>query len=112
MHEAGGLTVIQSPDDAEQCDMPANALKEVPQATFRLNGTDIGLTLDLLARRKAGLESGLSSAVRLLKGRIDLLVRLLTQSTGNEATHCYLSTELKSLHGELRSVEKLLAESQ
>jgi two-component system, chemotaxis family, protein-glutamate methylesterase/glutaminase len=65
VHEAGGLTIIQNPEDAEQWDMPTNALKEVPEATFSLNGTDIGLTLDLMARRNAELESGLSSAVRL-----------------------------------------------
>ena len=77
VHEAGGLTMIQNPEDAEHWDMPANALKQVPEATFSLNGTDIGLALDLLASRKAELESGLSCAVRLLKERIELLVRLL-----------------------------------
>jgi two-component system, chemotaxis family, protein-glutamate methylesterase/glutaminase len=112
VHEAGGLTIIQNPEDAEQWDMPTNALKEVPEATFSLNGTDIGLTLDLMARRNAELETGLASAVRLLKDRIALLVRLVEQSKGNEATHRYLSTELKSLSGELRSVEHLLSESQ
>jgi two-component system, chemotaxis family, protein-glutamate methylesterase/glutaminase len=112
VHEAGGLTVIQNPEDAEQEDMLANALKHVPEATFSLNGTDIGLTLDLMARRNAELETGLASAVRLLKDRIALLVRLVEQSKGNEATHRYLSTELKSLSGELRSVEHLLSESQ
>jgi two-component system, chemotaxis family, protein-glutamate methylesterase/glutaminase len=112
VHEVGGLTIIQNPEDAEQWDMPANALKQVPEATFRLNGTDIGLTLDLMARRNAELESGLASAVRLLKDRVALLVRLVEQSKGNEATHRYLATELKSLRGELRSVENLLSESQ
>jgi two-component system, chemotaxis family, protein-glutamate methylesterase/glutaminase len=112
VHEAGGLTIIQNPEDAEQCDMPANALKQVPEATFSLNGTDIGLTLDLMARRNAELETGLASAVRLLKDRIALLVRLVEQSKGNEATHGYLSTELNSLTGELQSVKKLLSESQ
>ena len=112
VHEAGGQIIIQNPEDAEQWDMPANALKQVPEATFSLNGTDIGLTLDLMSRRNAELESGLSSAVRLLKDRIALLVRLSEQSKGNEATHRYLSTELKSLSTELRSVENLLSESQ
>ena len=112
VHEAGGLTIIQNPEDAEHRDMPANALKQVPEATFHLNGTDIGLTLDLMARRTAGLEGGVASAVRLLKDRIALLVRLVEQSKGNEATHRYLSTELTALRGELRSVEHLLSESQ
>jgi len=111
VHEAGGLTIIQNPEDAEQWEMPANALKQVPEATFRLNGVDIGLTLDLMARRNAELESGLASAVRLLKDRIALLVRLIEQSEGNAATHRYLSTELTSLREELRSVETLLSES-
>lgn len=35
--------------------MPAAALKFVPEATFTLNGEDIGLTLDLMARRNAEL---------------------------------------------------------
>jgi len=112
VHKGGGLTVIQNPEDAEYGDMPANALAQVPEATFRLNATDIGPTLDLLARRNAELETGLSSAVRLLKERIALLVRLLAQSKGNEATSRYLSTELHSLRGELRSVEQLLSESK
>jgi two-component system chemotaxis response regulator CheB len=112
VHEAGGLTVIQNPEEAEYEDMPANALSQVPEATFRLNSSDIGLTLDLLARRNAELETGLSSAVRLLKERIALLVRLLNQSKTNERTYRYLSTELQSLRGELRSVESLLSESQ
>jgi two-component system chemotaxis response regulator CheB len=112
VHQVGGLTVIQNPEEAEYGDMPANALAHVPEATFRLNATDIGLTLDLLARRNAELETGLSSAVRLLKQRIALLVRLLAQSKGNEETYHYLSTELKSLRGEVRSVENFLSESQ
>ena len=112
VHESGGLTVIQNPEDAEYGDMPANALAQVPEATFRLNATDIGPTLDLLARRNAELEPGLSSAVRLLKERIALLLRLLAQSRGNEATSRYLSTALHTLHGELRSVEQLLSESK
>ena len=111
VHEAGGVTVIQNPADAEYPDMPTAALKFVPKATFTLNGADIGLTLDLMARRNAELESGLASAVRLLKDRIALLVRLVVQSKGNEATHRYLCTELTSLRGELQSVESLLPES-
>jgi two-component system, chemotaxis family, protein-glutamate methylesterase/glutaminase len=112
VHEAGGLTVIQTPADAQQGEMPAQASKKVPDATFSLNGTDIGLTLDLMARRNAELESGLASAVRGLKDRIALLTRLIAQSKGNEATHRYLSMELQALHGELRSVENLLSASQ
>jgi two-component system, chemotaxis family, protein-glutamate methylesterase/glutaminase len=111
VNEAGGLTVIQNPAEAEYPDMPANALAQVPEATFRLNAKDIGPTLDLLARRNGELETGLSSAVRLLKDRIALLIRLVEQSKGNEATYRYLSTELKSLRGELQSVENLLSES-
>ena len=99
VHEAGGLTIIQNPEDAEQSDMPANALQQVPEVTFNLNGADIGLTLDLMARRNAELESGVASAVRLVKDRIALLVRLVEQTKGNEATHRYLSTELTSLRG-------------
>ena len=67
VHERGGLTIIQNPEEAEYRDMPANALANVPEATFRLNARDIGLTLDLIARRNAELENGLSSAVRHLR---------------------------------------------
>jgi len=111
VHEAGGVTVIQNPADAEYPDMPIAALKFVPEATFTLNGADIGLTLDLMARRNTELESGLASAVRALKDRIALLVRLVAESKGNEATHRYLCTELTSLRSELQSVESLLNES-
>jgi len=34
VHEAGGLTVIQNPEDAEQWEMAATALKQIPEATF------------------------------------------------------------------------------
>jgi two-component system, chemotaxis family, protein-glutamate methylesterase/glutaminase len=112
VHEAGGLTIIQNPKDAEQSDMPAHAIGQVPHATFTLNASDIGLTLDLLARRNAELESGLASAVRLLKDRIALLARLTEQSTGNETTHHYLSTELHALRKEFHTVETLLSESK
>ncbi|WP_447987288.1 chemotaxis protein CheB [Nitrospira sp. Nam74] len=112
VHEGGGLTVIQNPVDSRYQGMTSNALASVPEATFRLNATDIGLALDLLARRNAELETGLSSAVRHLKERIALLVRLLMQSRGNEATYRYLSMELKSLREDLRSVEDLLSESR
>lgn len=105
---AGGLTVIQNPEEAEYEGMPVHASAQVPDANFTLHGADIGLTLDLLARRNAELETGVASAVRLLKERIALLVKLLGQSTRNKETYDYLSTELQSLRGELRAVEKLL----
>ncbi len=72
---------------------------------------DIGPALNLLARRNAELETGLSSAVRLLKNRIALLVRLL-QSKGNEVTFRYCLKDLDSLHGEFRFVEHFLSESK
>ena len=112
VHEAGGLTVIQDPEEAEYEDMPANALMQVPKVTFRLKASDIGLTLDLLARRNAELETGLAHSVRLLKERITLFVRLLNQSKNNERTYRYLSTELQSLVADLRSVESLLPQSE
>jgi two-component system chemotaxis response regulator CheB len=46
VHEAGGLTMVQNPDDAEYPDMPRNAMANLP-VTFCLNLAEIGLALDL-----------------------------------------------------------------
>jgi two-component system chemotaxis response regulator CheB len=65
VHDAGGLTIVQDPAEAEYPDMPASAMKEL-HVTFCLRLSDIGLALDLLARRTAGLETGLAVSVRTL----------------------------------------------
>jgi two-component system, chemotaxis family, protein-glutamate methylesterase/glutaminase len=107
VHDAGGLTIVQDPEDSEYPDMPTSAMKDLP-VTFCLRLSDIGLALDLLARRKAMLETGLAVSVRTLKERVALLLRLLSQSTRNPQTYEFLSTELATLKLDLRSIQKLL----
>src|SRR5262245_5950631 len=107
VHNAGGLTIVQDPEDSEYPGMPTSAMKDLP-VTFCLRLSDIGLALDLLARRKAVLETGLAVSVRTLRERVALLVRLLSQSKRNPQTYEFLSTELAALKLDLRSIQKLL----
>lgn len=107
IHEAGGLTIVQNPVTAEFPDMPANAMHDLP-VTFCLNVAEIGPALDLLVRRKAGLETGLAVSVRLLKKRVALLLTLQSQSQRNAETRDYLSTELLLLQRYLRSIQQTL----
>jgi hypothetical protein len=82
-------------------------MKDLP-VTFCLSLSDIGITCDLLARRKAMLETGLAVSVRTLKERVALLVRLIGQSKRNPKTDKFLSAELAALKLDLRSIQKLL----
>lgn len=107
VHDAGGVTIVQDPAEAEYPDMPASAMKELP-VTFCLKLADIGPALDLLARRKTELETGLAVSVRALKGRVALLVRLIAQSKANPETHQFLSTEMIALEIDLRSIQAFL----
>ncbi|MBX3302181.1 MAG: chemotaxis protein CheB [Nitrospira sp.] len=107
VHDAGGLTIVQDPTEAEYPDMPTSAMKDLP-VTFCLSLADIGPTLDLLARRRTELETGLAVSVRMLKERLALLVRLIGQSKTNPATNQFLSTEVIALENDLRSIQALL----
>jgi len=107
VHDAGGLTIVQDPEEAEFPEMPTSAMKDLP-VTFCLRLSDICLTLDLLARRKTMLETGLAVSVRTLKERVALLVRLIGQSKRNPETYEFLSTEMATLELDLRSIQKLL----
>lgn len=109
VHDAGGLTIVQDPSEAEYPDMPANAMQHLP-VTFCLKLPEIGLALDILARRQTELESGLAVSVRMLKERVVVLGRLLSQSKGNPGTYRFLSTEISLLHRDLRSLETLVNE--
>jgi hypothetical protein len=82
-------------------------MKGLP-VTFCLRLREIGPTLDLLARRMTGLETGLAVSLRLLKGRVGLLTRLVKQSQRNQRTLEYLLTELAALEVDLRSVQNLV----
>ena len=110
VHEAGGLTIVQNPQGAEYPDMPASAMKDLP-VTFCLDVTDIGSTLDLLARRRTALETGLEASVRMIKERVALLARLIAQSQNNPVTSQFLSTEIITLGRDLRSLEILVAQA-
>jgi hypothetical protein len=110
VHEAGGLTVVQDPREAEYRDMPTNAMENLP-VTFCLNLADIGPALELLVRRTAQFETGLEVAIRTLRDRVALLVRLAEQSWRNPGTHSFLENELASLRREIQSIDGLLKAS-
>ena len=110
IHEAGGLTIVQDPAEAEYPDMPANAMKDLP-VTFCLRLPEIGPTLDLLVRRSTKLETGLAVSVRMLKKRVALLARLIAQSKSNPTTSHFLFTEMHTLESDLHSLEIQVAEA-
>lgn len=110
VHEAGGLTVVQNPGEAEYSAMPASAMENLP-VTFCLNLSDIGAALELLVRRETRFETGLALAVRTLRARAALLVRLAEQSWRNPGTHEFLVKELESLNHDLRSIRGLVRET-
>ena len=82
VHEAGGLTIVQNSAGAEYPSMTAHAMAGLP-VTFCLNLSDIGPALELLVRRETQFETGLAVAVRTLRARTTLLVRLAEQSWCN-----------------------------
>ena len=96
MHEAGGLTMVQDPREAEYADMPTNAMEDLP-VTFCLNLAEIGPALELLVRRTAQFETGLEVAIRTLRDRVALLVRLGEQSWRNPGTRSFIENELALL---------------
>jgi hypothetical protein len=110
VHEAGGVTIVQDPREAEYPDMPNNAMEAVP-VTFCLNLADIGPALELLVRRTTRFETGLAVAVRTLRDRAALLVRLIDQSSRNPGTHEFLSNELSSLRRVFQSLDDLVTAS-
>lgn len=110
VHEAGGLTMVQDPSEAEYADMPYNAMRDLP-VTFCLRLAEIGPALDLLARRGTIFESGLAFSVRMLKERVTFFQRLITQSTRNVDTHDFLMAQLAALQGDLQMTQKLLNET-
>jgi len=110
VHEAGGLTMVQDPREAEFPDMPTNAMERLP-VTLCLKLADIGPALELLVRRTARFETGLAVAVRALRDRASLLVRLIEQSSRNSGTREFLGNELASLRREIQSIDDLLAVS-
>ena len=113
VHDAGGVTVVQDPREAEFPDMPTNAMEGL-DVTFCLRLAEIGPALELLVRRTAQFETGLEVAVRTLRDRSALLTRLAEQSWRNPGTHKFLVNELASLKSDIQSIDdqlKLLANS-
>ena len=107
VHEAGGLTMVQDPHEAEYPDMPTNAMETLP-VTFCLKLADIGPALELLVRRTARFETGVEVALRTLRERTALLVRLTEQSWRNLETRGFLEAELDSIRRDIQSIDGLL----
>jgi hypothetical protein len=108
VHERGGITMVQDPRAAEYPDMPRNAMEGLP-VTFCLNLAEIGPALELLVRRTARFETGLAVAVRALRERAALLVRLDQQSEKNPGTREFLRRELVLLRRDVESINDLVA---
>ena len=106
-HEAGRLTIVQDLAEAEFSSMPASAMAHLP-VTFCLNLSDIGAALELLVRRTAQFETGLAVAMRTLRARASLLMRLAEQSWRNRGTHEFLMNELALLKHDLSSIDDLV----
>ncbi len=107
VHDAGGITIVQDPAEAEYPDMPENAMRDLP-VTFCLRLAEIGPALDLLARRGTAFETGLSASVRMLQERVKLFQRLIAQSKQNVDTRDFLMAQLAALHKDLDATQKLL----
>jgi two-component system, chemotaxis family, protein-glutamate methylesterase/glutaminase len=107
IHDRGGLTIVQDPIGAEYPSMPSSAMKGLP-VTFCLDTPDIGVALDLLARRSSHLESGLAISIRMLKKRVELLVRLKEKAGANLGSSDFLGEELVELRRELEAITRLL----
>ena len=107
VHQAGGLTVVQDPQEAEYADMPSNAMEGLA-VTFCLRLAEIGPALELLVRRAAQFETGLEVAVRTLRERAALLARLTEQSWRNPGTGEFLVNELASLRRDIQSIDDFL----
>ena len=107
VHEAGGLSIVQNPAGAEYAGMPSSAMKDLP-VTFCLEVSDIGLALDLLARRSSRLQSGVAVSIRMLKKRVELFLQLKEQSGGNLGSFKFVGEELADLKRDLESLTRLL----
>lgn len=107
VHQMGGLTMVQDPLEAQYPDMPTNAMEGLP-VTFCLNSAEIAPALELLVRRTARFETGLAVAVRTLRDRAVLLLRLIEQSSRNTGTRKFLSDELASLRRDIQAIGDLV----
>jgi two-component system chemotaxis response regulator CheB len=112
VRDAGGITIVQNPREAEAGEMPRSAMRNL-KVDYCLNLAEIGPVLDLLVRRagshKQGvLETGLASSVRLMKDRARLLAKLYDQSVGNPRTERFLQSEITALGHDIGRIQKLI----
>jgi len=115
VQDAGGITIVQNPKDADAPGMPRNAMKDL-NVDYCLDLADIGPTLNVLVRRagsykKGVLETGLASAVRLMKDRTRLLGTLHAQSQRNPKTAAFLEAEIAALKRDLATIQRLIPTS-
>ncbi len=113
VRDAGGITIVQNPESAEEGEMPRSAMEGL-SVDYCIDLAEIGPLLELLVRRagpyKEGfLETGLASALRIMKDRAALLAKLYAQSRGNPRTSAFLASEIAALDRELASVRQLIA---
>jgi two-component system, chemotaxis family, protein-glutamate methylesterase/glutaminase len=113
VRDAGGITIVQNPESTEAGEMPRSAMEGL-SVDYCLDLAEIGPLLELLVRRagpyKEGiLETGLASALRLMKDRAALLTKLYAQSRDNPKTSAFLASEIAALDRELASIRELIA---
>jgi hypothetical protein len=112
VQEAGGISIVQNPEGAEAGEMPRNAMRGLP-VDYCLELSEIGPVLDLLVRRagsrKQGiLETGLASALRLIKERVRLLDKVYEQSRRNPKTLSFLRAEMAALDRDVGRIRRML----
>lgn len=113
VHEAGGITIVQNPEEAEAEEMPRSAMKDL-NVDYCLNLSEIGPLLDLLVRRARStnkhevLETGLASSVRFMKERVSLLAKLYAQSRENPKTELFLRAEIAALEDDIAEIQRMI----
>ncbi len=112
VRDAGGITIVQNPEQAEEGEMPRSAMTDL-NVDYCLELPEIGPVLDLLVRRagshKEGvLETGLASSVRLMRQRVRLLSKLFAQSRDNPRTSHFLKAEISALERDIERIRRLI----
>jgi two-component system chemotaxis response regulator CheB len=112
VRDAGGITIVQNPEGAEEGEMPRNAMRDLG-VDYCLDLGEIGPLLELLVRRagrfKRGmLETGLASSLRLLKDRARLFDKLVKQSRGNPRTETFLKAEVTALDRDIARIQRMV----
>lgn len=112
IHEAGGITIVQNPEHAEHPDMPRSAMRDLP-VDYCLDLPEIGPVLELMVRRTGSnshevLETGLASALRLMKERARLFAKVYRLSQQNPKTLSFLRTEITALDRDLARLRRML----